>query len=96
MLYFREQDELSSELSEAHSAGSLEFSSDSDEVKTNAVDLKSCADSLQAVASKSLNLATVESSPVVISSEKVAADKCSEKCHVKGLCALIQFSLLYK
>lgn len=82
--YFREQDELSSELSETHSAGSLEFSSDSDEIRIENANLTLGADSPQSSSSKSLNQAPIEPSPVLIPHKKVIPDKSSKKCHEKG------------
>lgn len=84
VIYFREQDELSSELSETHSAGSLEFSSDSDEIRIENANLTLGADSPQSSSSKSLNQAPIEPSPVLIPHKKVIPDKSSKKCHEKG------------
>ena len=82
--YFREQDELSSELSETHSAGSLEFSSDSDEIKMENANLTLGADSPQSSSSKSLNQAPVEPSLICMPLKEAIPDRESDKCHDKG------------
>lgn len=84
-LCFREQDDFSSELSETHSAGSLEFSSDPDDVGYEIEDSSVNAKRKEFLLSKSEKQVFDNSSPVSVENKNKTEYHQDQLCQQKGM-----------